>query len=187
MRPTLERRISAGASSSSRHKAAYPTPTASTYGKSGNARGDESKRRHSLEGMVRWATPLASDEANGSPYQRNHTPRLTDLATIWPTATSADRYGSGSQGYGTVSESTGRPRSEGTTLTDAMALHHGLQPREIRTPGADGLVLCPEFVERLMGLVEGWTLVDDESASAALETPSSRRKRPRRSASSGSG
>jgi hypothetical protein len=150
-RPTLERRTSVAASSSSPHKAAYPTPTASPYGKSGNARGNPERRRESLDTMAaHWPTPTA---------------------TLW----------AGAKSYSTESG-----RHSGTTLIDAAALHHGRPPGATATAGPDGLVLCPEFVEALMGFPEGWTLVDDEPASAALETPSSRPKRRRRSPSSGS-
>ena len=41
-------------------------------------------------------------------------------SSSWPTATIQDSIGSGSRGYGKVSRSTGRPRSEGVTLTDAI-------------------------------------------------------------------
>jgi hypothetical protein len=40
-------------------------------------------------------------------------------SSFWPTATVGDHHGSGSHGYGKVSASTGKSRSEGVTLTDA--------------------------------------------------------------------
>ena len=153
-RPMLARRTSATGSSSSPHKAAYPTPTASPYGKSGNARGHEDRRRESLDAM----------------------------AARWPTATAMDAADSGAAGYSTASG-----RHSGTTLTDAARLHAGLPPEEMRTAGPDGMVLNPAFVEALMGFPEGWTLVGDGPASDALETPSSPRKRSRRSKNSGAG
>lgn len=214
-RPMLAPRTSATASSSSRHKAAYPTPTASPYGKSRNARGHEDRRRESLDTMAaRWSksemfpTPLASD-SQGGPRQpdgkrgmglvetaaRWSTPTAHDGSSTgskprprqggaslrtqverWPTATATDCRDSGAAGYSTASG-----RHSGTTLTDAARLHDGRPLEETSTAGPDGLVLCPEFVEGLMGFPEGWTLVDDELASAALATQSSPRKRPRRS------
>lgn len=149
-RPTLERRTSGAACSSS-------------------------------QSTENWSTPTAYDgRSNGSkPRERQGGEGLRVQVERWPTATSSDQNGSGSQGYGKMSASTQRPRSEGTTLTDAMALHHGLRPREIRTGGPDGLVLNPEFVEALMGFPEGWTHVDDGPASVALGTRSSPPKRRR--------
>ncbi len=51
----------------------------------------------------------------------------------------------------------------GTTLTDAMLLWYGIAESE-----DPPLVLNPDFSEALLGLPEGWTSVDDESACAAL-------------------
>jgi hypothetical protein len=200
-RPTLARRTSETASSSSPHKADYPTPTASPYGKSGNARGHEERRRESLDTMAaNWSTPTAHDGSStgnkprprqGGASLRTQVERgVPQLAAPifepkkqrWPTATATDAADSGAAGY-----STSSGRHSGTTLTDAARLHAGHLGAVTLTAGPDGLVLSPEFVEALMGLPEGWTLVDDEHASAALETPSSPRKRPRRSLSSGKG
>lgn len=181
-RPMLVRRISATASSSSPHKADYPTPTASPYGKSGNARGHGERRRESLDAMAaRWPTPLGSDETRGARLpDGKRGESLPEAVTRWPTATSQDAADSGAAAY-----STSSGRHSGTTLVDAARLHAGLPAEEMRTAGPDGLVLCPEFVEALMGFPEGWTHVDDGPASEALATPSSRPKRPRRSQSSG--
>jgi hypothetical protein len=47
-------------------------------------------------------------------------PRIGEIeSSSWPTATVGDSHGSGSHGYGKTSKSTGKTRSEGTTLTDA--------------------------------------------------------------------
>jgi hypothetical protein len=50
----------------------------------------------------------------------------------------------------------------GTTLTDAMLAHHGIGPRDPKTPkggqsGRPAMVLNPEFVETLMGFPIGHT------------------------------
>jgi hypothetical protein len=49
---------------------------------------------------------------------------------------------------------TGHP---GTTLTDAVAIHHGETTRTpgVRTPSA--VAVNPEFSEVLMGFSRGWT------------------------------
>lgn len=98
----------------------------------------------------------------------------------WPTPTAM--HGAGSLGYSTESG-----RHSGTTLLDAAMLHAGLPLDLTSRAGPDGLVLCPEFVEALMGFPEGWTHVDDAAASAALVTPSYRPKRSRRSVICGGG
>jgi site-specific DNA-cytosine methylase len=51
----------------------------------------------------------------------------------------------------------------GTTLTDAMLLWYGVEMSE-----EPAWVLNPDFTEALLALPRGWTLLDDESASAAL-------------------
>lgn len=192
-RPTLERPISGGASSSSPHETPYPTPSATPYGSSGNGTGNnvESRGRPSLDSLAaRWPTPLGVDSGRGHHNRPNHHRRgdqLRDLATtwptpvraddgrgsdtyargnltltgamrLWPTATRQDSAASGSKGY-----STGSGRSAGTTLTDAMREHAGLPARRTPKVGDDGMVLCPEFVEALMGIPVGWTLVPDEA------------------------
>lgn len=48
----------------------------------------------------------------------------------------------------------------GESLTDQMRGHHGPGTSK---DGRGGLVLNPGFVERLMGLPEGWTDLLDES------------------------
>jgi hypothetical protein len=163
-RPMLVRRTSEIAHSSSRHKAPYPTPTASPYGKSGNARGHEERRRESLDSMAAgWATPVANDGGSQGSKPRQ---REDSGAAAYPTSDS---------------------HHNGTTLTDAARLHDGRPVEAIERHGPNGLVLCPEFVEMLMGLPVGWTLVDVEREPNALVTPSSRRKRQPRSSSCGGG
>jgi hypothetical protein len=54
-----------------------------------------------------------------------------------------------------------------TTLLDAVLTWYGIA--EIEGPS---MVLNPDFCEALLGMPAGWTSVNDESACAALETPS---------------
>jgi hypothetical protein len=53
------------------------------------------------------------------------------------------------------------------TLTDAMLVFHG-QPTGPKVPVT--MVLNPEFIERLLGIPEGWTRVTDEHALQLWET-----------------
>lgn len=65
--------------------------------------------------------PRSGSMRSGVLSERPMLERLT-IATdssFWPTATVGDHHGSGSHGYGKVSASTGKSRSEGVTLTDA--------------------------------------------------------------------
>lgn len=74
----------------------------------------------------------------------------------WPSPTVEDARASRRHGYTIKGHS-------GTTLTDAMLQWYGLDASE-----DPPWVLNPAFSEALMGLPVGWTLLDDESASAAL-------------------
>lgn len=119
----------------------------------------------------------------------------------WPTATVGDSHGSGSHGYGKVSRSTGKSRSEGMTLTDravrlwptttahdakdtgapteyqrkspgVQAIGHLLQ---MRLSGAKSLpkdrTLNPRFAEWLMGWPIGWTDCDSQVTEWFLLKP----------------
>lgn len=90
---------------------------------------------------------------------------IESIERSWPTPT-ASHWG----GRHTTT-ATGTMNS-GTTLTDAMLIHH----RQDRTRGPDGLVLHPEFVEALMGIRVGWTRIDDVNVAELLATRSARRK-----------
>ena len=96
-RQTLERPTSDAACSSSPHAAPYPTPSAASYGSSGNGTGNntESQGRASLETLGRtWPTPLAASSNNPDPTA--HDPkrgrRLQDTAATWPTPLASDTH-----------------------------------------------------------------------------------------------
>ncbi len=160
-RRTLGPRIDGIASSS------WPTPCATSEER--GATKSTARAGETMKGAMQgWAAPTAHDglSVGSQPRARQGGESLrTQVERQWATPTSADAATTGSLGYDTTG------RNEGTTLTDGMALHHGLQPREIRGRGSDGLVLNPAFVEALMGLPVGWTLVQGEPASDALATP----------------
>lgn len=87
------------------------------------------------------------------------TPASTSVvpgSSCWPSPTVSDHNASRRHGY-TISGHSG------TTLTDAMLEWYGLDESE-----EPPMVLSPDFTEALMGLPADWTLVDDESACAAL-------------------
>jgi hypothetical protein len=93
--------------------------------------------------------------------------RSVDLSNVldsscWPSPKQADANGSRQLGY------DNKAFNKSPTLTDAMLLYH-CQPigKGVRLT----MALNPEFVERLVGLPEGWTHVADVPASEALETP----------------
>lgn len=52
--------------------------------------------------------------------------------------------------------------NSGTTLTDAVCIHHNVEPREPgkRTPTPVGV--NPDFSEALMGFSPSWTVPDSE-------------------------
>lgn len=83
-------------------------------------------------------------------------PSVDGVSFCWPSPAVSDHNAARRHGY-TV---TGHP---GTTLTDAMLEWYGIAESE-----EPPMVLNPDFCEALMGLPAGWTLLDDESACAAL-------------------
>lgn len=84
-------------------------------------------------------------------------------SSCWPAPRQRDCQGARQVGW-----AFGNP-----TLTDAMLLYHN-QP--IGKGAVITMGLRPEFIERLVGLPEGWTSVDDVLASEALGIQSSSRK-----------
>lgn len=88
------------------------------------------------------------------------------LGYWWPTPCASDARDSARH---TVRE--GAASHSGTSLTDKMRLwcsHHGLATTKPGLGGGEKPVLSPPFVELLMGLPVGYTLVDDADAYDAL-------------------
>lgn len=187
-RVTLERRTTGAVSSSSPYTAPYPTPSATSYGTSGNGTGNntESRGRPSLDTIAKqgsWPTPTAKlGDNRGMPsretaerrYQQGRR-NLDDAIVKWPTPCTTDSKDSA---RGTMTMDVMHP---GTSLTDAM---RGPPDPTTKPDGDDTLVLVPEFVEALMGLPEGWTLVDDDNVSTILEMALALRKQQRLSSDS---
>ena len=146
-----------------------PTPSATSYGTSGNGTGNNtvSRGRPSLDTIAKkWPTPLASD-SDGPKHPRSGDrrddprPNLPAKTRSWPTPVTTDAKDSA---RATTQTDVMHP---GRSLTDRMRGH-----QDPTTPkdGSDTLVLVPEFVEALMGLPGGWTLVADAAASSILAT-----------------
>lgn len=131
--------------------------------------------------LADYPTPSASaygSSGNGEGNNTRSRKRLSLDALArsrpWPTPVVTDAK-SAARGTTTTTTSVMHP---GTSLTDAM---RGRQDPTTPTDGVDTAVLAPAFVEALMGLPEGWTLLDDAQASDALAIRSSHNKPPRRS------
>jgi len=199
-RETLARPTAESASSSSPYTYPYPTPSATSYGTSGNGTGNNtvSRGRPSLDTIAKkWPTPLAVNVGNPdtSPRDPKRGARLQDTAAAWPTPLASDSDGPKHPRSGdrrdnprpnlpaktrawptpvtTDAKDAARSTTNtgimhpGSTLTDTM---RGRQAPSKPKSGDDTMVLVPEFVEALMGLPEGWTLVADDAASSILAT-----------------
>lgn len=206
-RQTLERPICAVASSSSPYEADYPTPSASSYGSSGNGTGNNvaSRGRPSLEGMAAtYPTPLRSDHQGGARKpMKGRGLSLKDMQQpdgFYPTPVrSEEQRTTFTRGnftlngqvrmWPTACTTDAKDSARGTTTTDIM--HPGTSltdairssgldghpPSATKKAGADTTVLVPEFVEALMGFPEGWTLVEGEPVWLAWVTLLCRNKR----------
>jgi len=166
-------RPTAGTGCSSSHD--WPTPHANAANGAG-AHGDGGLN---LQTAVLWPTPTTAEagkignQANyGQVALSNHpaivgTPQRDPLTksrsgvSQWPTPTAQDSVGSGSAGYGKVSASTGRPRSEGTTPTDATVGPRG--PASRSTNGKSRARLNHRWVAQLMGFPPDWCDVSPDS------------------------
>ncbi len=103
--------------------------------------------------------------------------RLNGRGTWWPTPCASDARDSARH---TVRADA--PSHRGTSLTDKMRQWGTRRVRKTGQRGSNGrgkAVLNPEFVEMLLGLPEGYTLVNDEAAYDALVERSCHSKRQR--------
>ena len=129
-----------------------------------------------------WPTPTASSygsSQNGSNSTRPSagTPGLARLGSWWPTPCASDARDSAR--HTTRADAVSHA---GTTLTDKIRKYCSRHARTMGKHGRRGrgkAVLSPEFVETLLGLPEGYTLVDDVAASDALEGRSCHSRRQR--------
>jgi len=122
-------------------------------------------------GFSFWPTATAKpygSSQNGANSSRPSagTPGLDTLAGTWPTPCTTDEAAAARH-----TTTTGVMHT-GTTLTDAMRAwcsHRAQQTEKDGSHGPTGAVLCPEFIEALMGLPEAWTHVGDADAYDILE------------------
>ena len=108
--------------------------------------------------------PKAGMMRSGSLYALPTLERLTDepASGLWPTPTYRDSIASRRHGYM-------KKGNSGTTLTDAVVIHHGAA---IRKPGEhlpSEVAVNPAFSEALMGFTPNWTV--PESAPSATPLP----------------
>jgi len=146
---------------------AWPTPLSRDA--RGPTKGRNAQGGEPLSSVARtWPTPKArlGDPKRGFPSASMAQIRLgagrrnleDAVSAMWPTATAGDANSSGARGYGPISKSTGRPRSEGgTTLTDATCRSGRPLPTTCTHGGECKLTLNPRFVEWLMGFPIGHT------------------------------
>ena len=190
-----------------------PTPTASAYGSSQNGINGinginerPSANRASLHTMAARGTlptPQASDSKRAlSHHERNRRLRgAKNGATlheaivklmeqpILPTPTAQDSRASGVSGNWTEASK----RHAGATLTDVAvrglslpSKTSGPSPNSGARTGTGGMRLNPRFVEWMMGLPAGWTVITPNN-SISSATVSSSTPRRQRSVSSSSG
>lgn len=208
--PTLLNLDSAPPQDPSPHKAEFPTPSATSYGSSGNGTGNNkaSRGRPSLEAMAAkdlWATPQARDGKSGSTSEktRNKNSRPLNEQVKFPTPTVGDSQSSGSR---TAPGSKAHP---GISLTDAIVRGQKLttprtkgmcggtgnfeQMKKLEESGAiteqerrqmtagNGGQLNPRWVEWLMGWPIGWTALDSAGMAWFQSKPTRSSKKSSRS------
>lgn len=165
-RPTSAPRTDANDCSS------WPTPDAGVTTRTNRSDSPGASVRPALAKLVRtWPTPR-SHEVGQYQYSRGDhskpTATLTGVATRWATPAARDW------------------RSESTIPHGNHSPPLGRQVLTMPTVGSDGstpeahVLLCPAFVEALMGFPRGWTWVGQRTDCDASETQSCRsRRQPR--------
>jgi len=167
------------------HKAPYPTPSATTYGSSGNGSGNNvaSRGRPSLARMF-IPTPTAGDAKSAgsrcAPGSAAHPGvSLTDYVRgdggtgrTWTTPTARDRHTAAKTKRGAGSAAAGQElvtplvqQAVEAERTDYNKVAGEMRARAIAsggsaTPPRSGLSLNPTWVEWLMGWPVGWTALE---------------------------
>lgn len=132
-----------------------------------------------------WPTPTATDaKSAGKLGNEREFPSLREVVRLWPTPCARDDHGPRT---GHTKGGSDLPSAARTWATPKAndAMQPGATPgksdaRQPLTTQVGGGRLNPTWVEWLMGFPLGWTLVDDEPASAALGMASSPSKRQKR-------
>ena len=156
----------------------WPTPMASDS-QAGSQAGAQQLRD------LFWPTPTVAGNYN-RPYPGKQSGLGLDTAVrLWPTPCARDDHGPRT---GHTKGGSDLPSAARTWATPKAndAMQPGATPgksnaRQPLTTQVGGGRLNPTWVEWLMGFPLGWTLVDDEPASAALGMASSPSKRQKRS------
>ncbi len=154
------------------------TKSSRTWPKQGSMRSGQaferpmSAPRTVAKGCSSWPTPtgtscgaLRSSSGSGRARLSAGLSRLTGRGSWWPTPCASDARDSARH---TVRADA--PSHRGTSLTDKMRESGTRRVRKTAKRGLSGrrkAVLNPEFVEMLLGLPEGYTLVDGAAASDA--------------------
>ncbi len=167
------------------------TKSSRTWPKQGSMRNGQAFERPTsaprtvAKGCSSWPTPTGTScgalrGGSGSGSGRARCPgqsRLSGDGSWWPTPCASDARDSARH---TVRADA--PSHRGTSLTDKMRQWGTRRAPKTGKPGPSGrrkAVLNPGFVEILLGLPEGYTLVDDAAAYDALEDRSCHSKRQR--------
>lgn len=107
--------------------------------------------------------PTRGTMRSGSLFVQPTPELLTDEPEpgLWPTPTASDSRVSRRHGYMIEAHA-------GTTLTDAVCIHHGAVTRTVGEHTPSEVAVSPAFAEALMGFSPGWT----ELGSPPSATPS---------------
>lgn len=141
---------------------AWPTPTASEYGTSGNGCPGDGREEYahkgtpSLQTLARkgWATPTKRDEKGPMPNKRQGGRDLATDVSQWSTPKATDDKRGASPNR--VNSSGG----DRNLPTDIVTFPQGPTTQKDGESGSKQAVLNPEFVRTLMGFPEGWLDVE---------------------------
>lgn len=167
-----------GSSPGTPHVCEYPTPSASAYGSSGNGTGNNiaSRGRMSLETMARnnaWPSATVGDARSSGRHTTttgvmHPGTSLTDAVRMWPTPCRRDGKGSRPEAHASQHGGLQLPDAVERFPTPPGSASSIPPPTPSTPPAAPAKsgpgrlgkpVLNPDWVERLMGIPVGWTLV----------------------------